>query len=152
MPQPAGTASPAVFVRADPAEAGFSPQRLSRIGEFLAAEIERDRMPGVVVGIVRGGRLVYLEAFGFRDKAKGIRMTVDSLFWIASMTKPLTAAAALTLVEQGSLVIDAEVGEYLPQFADMRVADRNRSASKTAIVTRPPERQPTILDLLRQKS
>lgn len=74
------------FVRADPAEAGFSRQRLLRIGEFLVAEIERDRMPGAVVGIVRGGRLVYLEAFGYRDKAKGIRMTADSLFWIASRT------------------------------------------------------------------
>jgi CubicO group peptidase (beta-lactamase class C family) len=88
------------FVRADPAEAGFSPERLTRIAGFLAAEIDRDRMPGAVVGIVRGGRLVYLEALGYRDKAKGIRMTADSLFWIASMTKPLTAATALTLVER----------------------------------------------------
>ena len=137
------------FVRADPAEAGFSPERLLRIAEFLAAEIERDRMPGAVVGIVRGGRLVYLEAFGYRDKVSGIRMTADSLFWIASMTKPLTAATALTLVERGSLVLDAEIGEYLPQFADRRVADLSRSAGKTAVVTRPPERQPTVLDLLR---
>lgn len=142
-------ASPVPFARADPAEAGFSPQRLRRIGEFLEAEIERDRMPGAVVGIVRGGRLVYLEAFGYRDKARGICMTADSLFWIASMTKPLTAAAALTLVERGSLVLDADVGEYLPEFAGMRVADLSRSASKTAVVTRPPERQPTVLDLLR---
>jgi len=50
------------FVRADPAEAGFSPERLVRIGEFLVAEIDRDRMPGAVVGIIRGGRLVYLES------------------------------------------------------------------------------------------
>jgi CubicO group peptidase (beta-lactamase class C family) len=137
------------FARAEPDEAGFSPQRLPRIGEFLAAEIERDRMPGAVVGIVRGGRLAYLESFGYRDKARGIRMTADSLFWIASMTKPLTAATALTLVERGSLVLDAEIGEYLPQFADRRVADLRRSAGKTAVVTRPPERQPTVLDLLR---
>jgi CubicO group peptidase (beta-lactamase class C family) len=149
VPQPAETASPAPLVRADPAEAGFSPQRLRRIGDFLKAEIERDRMPGAVVGIVRGGRLVYLEAFGYRDKAKGIRMTADSLFWIASMTKPLTAVVALTLVEHGSLVLDAEVAEYLPQFADRRVADLSRSVSKAAVVTQPAERQPTVLDLLR---
>lgn len=149
MPQRTETASPEPFARADPAEAGFSPHRLRRIGEFLTAEIERDRMPGAVVGIVRGGRLAYLEAFGYRDKAKGIPMTADSLFWIASMTKPLTAAVAITLVERGSLVLDAEVGEYLPQFADRRVADLSRSTSKTAVVTRPAERQPTVLDLLR---
>jgi CubicO group peptidase (beta-lactamase class C family) len=150
VPQPAEVESAPALVRGEPAEAGFSPQRLRRIGEFLTAEIERARMPGAVVGITRGGRLAYLEAFGYRDKARGIPMTADTLFWIASMTKPLTAAAALTLIERGRLVLDAEVGEYLPQFAGMRVARLTAyPASTGTVVTRPPDRQPTVLDLLR---
>jgi CubicO group peptidase (beta-lactamase class C family) len=129
----------------DPTGVGFSPERLSRIDTFVESEIAAKRLPGAVVGIVRGGRLAYHAAYGYRDGFMSTPMTTDTLFWIASMTKPITAVAALTLVEQGLLVLDAELGEYLPQFADMRVAH----LTDGSVYTRAAGRQPTILDLMR---
>jgi CubicO group peptidase (beta-lactamase class C family) len=103
---------------------------VDELARFLEGEVGADRLPGAVVGIVRRGRVERLEAFGYRDRARSIPMTTDSLFWIASMTKPITAAGALLLVERGQLVLDEPIGRYLPQFADREV-------------------QPTVLDLLR---
>ncbi len=98
--------------------------------EFIEAEVAADRLPGAVVGIVHRGEVVFLEAWGYRDKARGVPMTTDALFWIASMSKPITAAGALLLVERGRLVLDEPIGTYLPQFAGRPV-------------------EPTVLDLLR---
>ncbi|PRY35672.1 CubicO group peptidase (beta-lactamase class C family) [Umezawaea tangerina] len=103
---------------------------VQRLAEFVEAEVAADRLPGAVVGVVHRGREVFFEAFGFRDRARGVAMTTDSLFWVASMSKPITAAAALLLVERGRLALGDPIGAYLPQFAGRSV-------------------QPTVLDLLR---
>lgn len=98
--------------------------------EFVEAEVEAGRLPGAVIGVVHRGRVVFFEAFGHRDRARAVPMTTDSLFWIASMSKPVTAVAALVLLERGRLVLDEPVGTYLPEFARW-------------------SEQPTVLDLLR---
>jgi CubicO group peptidase (beta-lactamase class C family) len=123
--------------------AGFHADRLARVDAFIEAEIAARRMPGAVLGIVRGDALVRLDAFGLRDPGSGAPMTTDTRFWLASMTKPVTAAGALTLVERGLLVLEDEVGTYLPGFRDRRVADPH------TLVEREPTRQPTVLDLMR---
>src|SRR5262249_28455932 len=107
--------------RARPEDVGMSSERLAVIGQVLNADIAAGRIPGAVVAIARKGRLVYFEALGYRDKAAGVKMTADTIFSIASMTKPLTAVAALTLYEKGALLIDDPLAKYFPQFADMRV-------------------------------
>jgi CubicO group peptidase (beta-lactamase class C family) len=134
-----------------PSTAGFSADRLARLGRFLAAETAAGRFPGAVVGIVRGGDVVLLEAFGHRDVERHLPMTTDTLFWVASMTKPVTTAGLLLLHEQARLVLEAEVGEYLPAFAGRRVWDpaARGSAPDGALPTREAARQPTMLDLLR---
>jgi CubicO group peptidase (beta-lactamase class C family) len=137
-------------VVADPSAAGFSAERLGRLDAFLDGEVAAGRLPGAVVGISRGGDVVRLAAHGFRDPATREPMTVDTLFWIASMTKPVTTVGALLLHERGRLVLDAEVGEYLPAFAGLRVWDRAAATpAGGALPTRPAARQPTVLDLLR---
>src|SRR5262249_46556868 len=93
------------FPRAKPEEVGMSWERLAEIGKALNGEIAREQMPGAVVAIVRKGKLVFFEAFGYRDKAAGAPMTTDAIFNIASMTKPMTAVAALQLYEQGRLLM-----------------------------------------------
>lgn len=130
-------------VRVDPGAAGFHADRLARVDAFVEAEIAARRMPGAVLGIVRGDVLVRLDAYGLRDTGSGAPMTTDTRFWLASMSKPVTAAGALTLVERGQLVLDDEVGTYLPGFRDRRVADPE------TLVERDPVRQPTVLDLMR---
>jgi CubicO group peptidase (beta-lactamase class C family) len=85
--------------RTKPEEVGMSSERLARIGEVLKADIAAGRIPGAVIAIARHGRLVMLDAYGWRDKAAGVAMTTDTVFNIASMTKPMTTVGALILAD-----------------------------------------------------
>ena len=107
---------------AKPEDAGMSSARLGEIAKTLNADVARGRIPGAVVAIARRGKLVYFEAFGYRDKAAGVPMTTDTIFNIASMTKPMAAVAALQLYEQGRLLMDDPLAKYFPKFADTKVA------------------------------
>ena len=95
------TARAADPLRAKPEDVGMSSERLALIGKAINAEIGREQLPGAVLAIVRRGKLIYFETFGYRDKAAGVPMSADTIFNIASMTKPMTAVAALQLYEQG---------------------------------------------------
>lgn len=137
--------------RAIPEDVGMSTERLARIDDVLNADIQHGDLPGAVVAIARRGRLVYFKAFGFRDKAAGTPMTTDTIFNIASMTKPLTTVAALSLQEQGKLLIDDPVSKYISGFTDMKVAIQN--PGNTAIIGRvAANRAITIRDLLTHTS
>ena len=137
--------------RAKPEEVGLSSERLARIGATLKADIEAGRIPGAVIAIARHGKLVMLDAYGWRDKAAGVAMTTDTIFNIASMTKPMTTVGALMLYEQGKILIDDPLTKYFPKFAQMRVAVRDATGEPTA-ETVPANRQITIQDLLRHTS
>ena len=147
LPVAAGDSLP----RAKPETVGMSSARLARIGEVLRADIERGRIPGAVLAIARKGRIVYFEAFGYRDKAAGVPMTKDAIFSIASMTKPMVTVGALQLYEQGRALIDDPLSKYLPQFANMQVA-RMDPSEQTIIDTVPAGKQVTIQDLMRHTS
>jgi CubicO group peptidase (beta-lactamase class C family) len=129
--------------RATPEAAGLSSERLGEIGKRLNADIAAGRIPGAVVAIARKGKLVYFETFGFRDKQAGVAMTKDTIFNIASMTKPMVALAALQLQERGLLLIDDPLAKYFPQFAKMEVAELN--ASGDTITGKVPAKQPITL-------
>jgi len=98
--------------RGKPEEVGMSSERLALIERAVNAEIARDQLPGAVLMIARRGKLVYSETFGYRDKAAGVKMTPDTIFGIASMTKPMVAVGALQLYEQGRLLMDEPVAKY----------------------------------------
>jgi len=158
MSQPTNTDKPATMSvngdplpRAKPEEVGLSSERLGEIAKVLNADIARGRLPGAVIAIARHGKLVYYEAFGFRDKAAGVAMTKDTIFNVASMTKPLTAVAALTLYERGKLLIDDPLPAYLPQFASMQVATLDEKG-ETITGKVPAKRQITLRDLLMHTS
>lgn len=104
-----------------PEQAGFSPKGLARLDDFFAREIAAKRVPGAVIAIARDGKLVHYKAYGQLDPVKGTPMPVDAVFALASMTKPMTAVAGLTLMEQGKLPLQSKVSEYYPTFADMKV-------------------------------
>jgi len=137
--------------RARPEEVGLSSERLARIGATLKADIAAGRIPGAVIAIARHGKLVMLDAYGWRDKSAGIAMTTDTIFNIASMTKPMTTVGALMLYEQGKLLIDDPLSRYFPKFSAMRVAARDANGEPTAD-TVPAIRQITIQDLMRHTS
>jgi CubicO group peptidase (beta-lactamase class C family) len=137
--------------RARPEEVGMSSPRLADIGQMLEVETAAGRIPGAVVGIARRGKLVYFQAFGYRDKAAGVPMTVDTIFNIASMTKPLTAVAALMLYESGKLLIGEPLATYQPKFRDMQVAVLD-PAGEIIVDKVPAIRRITIQDLMRHTS
>ncbi len=146
---PAIAADP--LLRAAPGDVGLSAQALARIGEVLRADVDKGRIPGAVVAIARRGKLAYFEAFGFRDKAAGVAMTTDTIFSIASMTKPMTSVGALMLFEEGRLVLGDPIGKYLPPLADRQVAVLPEGGA-TEIKTVAATRQPTVQDLMRHTS
>ena len=102
------------------------PSGSDKIAKVINADIEKGRLPGAVIAIARKGKLVYYETFGFRDKAGNVAMTKDTIFNIASMTKPMVALAALQLHERGQLLIDDPLSKYFPVFAKMEVAETQR--------------------------
>jgi CubicO group peptidase (beta-lactamase class C family) len=143
----------APLYRIAPEHVGLSPARLARIAPALQAEVDAGRLPGAVVGIARKGRLVYLEAVGVRDKAKGIAMPIDAIFSIASMTKPMTSVAVLMLYEEGRLLLSDPVSKHLPQLKDMKVGSlKTGPDGKPEVVLAAAEREMTIQDLLRHTS
>jgi CubicO group peptidase (beta-lactamase class C family) len=106
----------------DPDAAGVSRERLERVMLLLDGEVKAGRIAGGVFGVERHGKLVWLQATGFRDKTANLPMTTDSLFPLASMTKPIASVAVMTLVEQGKLALRDPVAKYLPAFKDVQVA------------------------------
>src|SRR5579863_641434 len=146
-----GAAFAADLPRARPEEVGMSGERLARIGEVLKADIAAGRIPGAVVAVARHGRLVMFEAYGWRDKAAGVAMTTDTIFNVASMTKPMTTVGALMLYERGQLLIGDPLSKYLPKFSSIRVAARDANGEPTA-ETVPANRPITIQDLMRHTS
>ncbi|MBS0241440.1 MAG: beta-lactamase family protein [Proteobacteria bacterium] len=128
---------------------GFSSQGLARIDSFFAREIEAKRVPGAVIAVARNGRLVLYKAYGMQDAAKGTPMQLDSVFALASMSKILASAAALTLTEKGQLPLKAKLTEYYPAFADMKVGVPQADGS---LKLEPQSRPIFIQDLFRHTS
>jgi CubicO group peptidase (beta-lactamase class C family) len=135
----------------DPEALGFSSSRLARIVAWQQSQVDAGAFSGAVAVIARHGRVVYLRAVGFRDKAKTIPLQPDAIFWIASMTKPVTSVAAMMLVEEGKLNLAAPVSVYLPEFKGTTVAVESRDAvTGTTDIAYEPQKQPmTVEDLLR---
>ena len=138
----------------DPEGLGFSAERLARITSLYQERIEGGDLPGAVVAIARSGKLAYLKAIGFQDRGRTIPMRPDTIFWIASMTKPVTSVAAMTLVEDGKIELDAAVSRYLPELASMQVATEvtDPATGRTKLVLAEQKRPMTVRDLLRHTS
>jgi uncharacterized protein YbbC (DUF1343 family)/CubicO group peptidase (beta-lactamase class C family) len=111
-------AVPPKLPRVDPAEAGFRPERLEALEPIIQEAIAVGRMPGCVLAFGRGGRLAWLRAYGHRQLEPDVLpMTVDTVFDLASITKPVaTATSVMMLVERGRLRLRDAVTEYLPEF------------------------------------
>jgi methyl acetate hydrolase len=93
------------------------------IDAVLAAAVKAGRVPGVVALATSDKDTIYSGAFGVRSIASPQPITLDSVFWIASMTKAVTTAAAMQMVEQGKLKLDAPAGEILPELASAQVLE-----------------------------
>ena len=143
---------------ADPEPLGFSAARLGQIAPWYQARFEafppsEGLVPGAVVAIAKAGKLAYLQAIGFQDRAMTMPMKIDSIFWIASMSKPVTSVGAMILVDDGRLDLDAPVARYLPELASMQVGVRRTDPTgRTEYGLEAPKRPMTVRDLLRHTS
>ena len=123
----------------------------AEIDAYLAGIVRDTRVPGVVGLAVEADGIVYLGAFGRQDVGGGVPMASDTIFRLASMTKPVTSVAVMMLVQEGDLGLDDPVSEYLPAFEDKPVLETFNPADKT-YTTRPAATVMTIRHLLTHTS
>jgi CubicO group peptidase (beta-lactamase class C family) len=121
------------------------------IDRYLAGEISERRIPGVVAMVVDEDEVLYLNAFGQRDVANQAPMTNDTIFRIASMTKPVATTAIMILVEEGKLSLDDPISKYVPEYADIGVIT-DFDPNDGSFSTRPPATPVSIRQLLSHSS
>ncbi len=109
---------PAKLPVAEPEAAGMISARLKAIDRIVEEGLERKRMPGAVVVVGHQGKIAYRKAYGFREiEPRQVPMTVDTVFDLASLTKPIaTATSVMTLIENGQIKLHAPAHTYLPKF------------------------------------
>ncbi|MDR2215305.1 MAG: beta-lactamase family protein [Nevskiaceae bacterium] len=140
-----------------PAQAGFSAARLQRVDEFIDRHIASGEVSGGVALVARNGRIVHLTARGVMDVQSKQPMQKDSVFRIASMSKPVAGVAILMLVEEGKVHLDDPVSKYLPSYRDVKVAmpraGRAGAAGQAdAVYPVPAQREITVFDILTHTS
>ena len=90
------------------------PQNPTDLDHFILDGMEAAKVPGLAAAIVKNGKVIWTGAYGWANRAQKILVTDDTLFQVASVSKPVTACAVMQLVEQGKLSLDADVNEVLP--------------------------------------
>jgi CubicO group peptidase (beta-lactamase class C family) len=137
-----------------PEALGFSSSGLVRIEAWQQEQVDAGAFSGAVAAIARNGKVAYLRAVGFRDRAKTVPLQSDAIFWIASMTNPVTSVATMMLVEQGKLDLAAPVHQYLPELRDMMVGveTTDPASGQKKLALEPQKRPMTVEDLLRHTS
>jgi methyl acetate hydrolase len=118
---------------------------------YLTSVVRDTHIPGIVALVVDADRVVYAGAFGRQDVAAGKPMADDSIFRIASMTKPVTSVAVMMLVQEGDIALDDPVSDYLPAFENEQVIENFDPADKS-YTPRPAVRSMTVRHLLTHTS
>jgi CubicO group peptidase (beta-lactamase class C family) len=138
--------------KATPTEVGLSSEKLGALGPALQKLVDDGKIPGGVALVARHGKVAYIEAFGWRDIESKTAMTEDTIFAIASMSKPITAVAAMTLVDGGKLALDDPVEKYLPELKGLQVLGDEKDDAEGEIATVAAERPITVRDLFAHTS
>jgi CubicO group peptidase (beta-lactamase class C family) len=125
-----------------PEDVGFSSVRLEKTRQAYRDDVEKKTIPGAVLMIVRKGQVVTFDSIGYQDRAAQTPMKKDSIFRVASMSKPITTVAAMILAEENKLDVGAPVAQYLPEFRGVKVGAEGAA----------PKRPMTVQDLMRHTS
>jgi CubicO group peptidase (beta-lactamase class C family) len=129
------------------------PARAARIKAAFEQDVQQGSIPGAVALVARRGKLVYLEAFGYSDREQGLTMSVDSIFRIASMTKPMVSVAVMMLVEEGLVRLVNPVSVYLPALKGLQVGvEATDAAGQPCLSLEAARREMSVQDLLRHTS
>ncbi|WP_233270301.1 serine hydrolase domain-containing protein [Chachezhania sediminis] len=136
------------MLAARPQDMGFDPDRLTRIADWQDRYVAEGKYPGSSVLITRMGREVYFNATGKRNIEADLPFERDTVARIFSMTKPITSAAVMMLMEKGLFHLDTPVSEFIPGFADCTAL----VPGATGIEQTEPCRPPTVMELLTHTS
>lgn len=128
---------------AKPGKVGMSAECLDRIKPLMQSYIDENKLPGMITMVARHGKVVHFEKYGLMDADKP--MELNTIFRIASMTKPVTSVAVMMLYEEGRFQLDDPVSDYIPEFRNLKVYS---SIDETGLHTVDPVRPVTIRDLL----
>jgi CubicO group peptidase (beta-lactamase class C family) len=141
----------------EPRSRGVDATRIGQIPTRMKAFVDQGRAAGIVTLVARSGEIISKNAIGFQDLEKKTPMSPDTIFQIASMTKPITAVGIMILVEDGMLSISDPVQKYLPSFTNIQVKEEvkekdGRNAENELSEIRKPSRPITIRDLMTHTS
>ena len=136
---------PAATTFAKPDEVGLSSERLKRVGDAIQRNIQAGNIVGAVTLVARRGRVAHHQAFGDMDVTSKKPVVKDTLFRIASMSKPVTAVAILMLMEEGKVRLTDPVSRFIPELKELKVAGEGGNSL-------PAKREVTIADLLTHTS
>lgn len=128
-----------------------STQSSNQIDRVLRDAVNEKKVPGIVAMVAVADHVIYEGALGKRDTMENIPMTVDSIFRIASMTKPITSVAVMQLVESGRVKLDEPAATYLPELSHVQVLEEFDASTGKAKL-RPPKTTPTVRQLLSHTS
>ena len=134
----------------EPEAVGLSTERLSRIDKVMEAYVEQQKIAGGVTLIARHGKIAHLGTYGMMDVEAGKPMTPDTIFRIASMTKPITSVAVMMLYEEGHFRLHEPVSKFIPAFKEMHVLPPEDAEDSASPV--PATQQITIWNLLTHTS
>lgn len=134
---------------ASPEEVGMSAVRLERMSAKMHEYVDQGKLAGITVVIARHGNIAYSENFGMRDREAGMPIESDTIFRIASMSKPITSTAVMMLYEEGLFQLNEPVSKYIPEFSDIKVY---RTSESWRVEYVEPEREITVLDLLTHRA
>ncbi len=132
--------------RTTPESVGVSSSRLQRVGEAIQRHMDAKHISGAVSLVARKGFVVHFEAHGVKDVDSKKAMTRDTIFKMASSTKPVTGVAIMMLVEEGKIHLADPVSRFIPEFKEMKVAVEKEGSSE--IERAKADREITIRDLL----
>lgn len=134
---------------AEPESLGMSTEKLGAIKANLQPLIDEHKVPGFVTVVARKGKIVHSEAFGSMDVERKKAMRPDTIFRMASMTKPITGAAVMILVQEGKIAVSDPLSKYIPEFAEMKVLVQNEGRASSTV---PADKPITIEHLLTHTS
>jgi CubicO group peptidase (beta-lactamase class C family) len=139
---------------APPENVGLSSERLKRLESVMLQYVEKKQIAGAVALVARKGKVAYLKSAGLQDVETKTPMQNNTIFRIASMTKPITSVAVMMLYEEGRFLLNDPVYKYLPEFKDMMVLNPDRSTNGQARADSlvPAKRPITIRHLLSHTS
>jgi CubicO group peptidase (beta-lactamase class C family) len=127
----------------EPERAGMSSDRINRIKPIMQKYVDENKLPGMITMVARHGKVVHFEKYGLMDVDKP--MQLNTIFRIASMTKPVTSVAIMMLYEEGYFQLNDPVSDYIPEFKDLKVLS---SIDKNGLHVVDQIKPMTIQDLL----